>query len=568
MKKGGSFCSAVAFGPFRFEPGNGLWRGDDEVAAAAARARRARRRCSRSPATVVSKQALLDAVVEGHVRHRSVAARGDPRAARSARRRSPQPDLHPDRPSPRLPLHRAGAAPSHSRPVHRRPAGTSGTSSRRALAAPREPAEAVEPSDLALAAPMAPADRRRRRGGRRHGRHRDRLRAASASARRSRARRCASRSRCRRTRRSIRCAARSPCRPTARAWCTSRCTSGRPRLFLRTIDRDAPEPIDGSDGAADPFFSPDGEWIGFFAHGSLKKLRDRRRHAGRALRGARRRGRELGARRHDRLWRRSRRRPRARLRAKAASRSCSPRRRAGRARSRYGWPDVLPDGRAVLYTAVESRRTAASRVLDLTTRTSVTRSSKRPRSAATRRPVISCSSAAAVSRRRRSRCASWRLTAAPRPILRGLATAARRSPARASRFREPDRWSTCPARRPTSTSGCIGSTCAAGSSPCRCRRRRSARRRRARSASARDDGRKRQRAAISGSAISRRGALSRLSPTDTASSPTWRPDGLEIAFAYSKAGPFNLFVRPDRRRRRAAAAAREPVESVPDVVVA
>jgi Tol biopolymer transport system component len=27
-------------------------------------------------------------------------------------------------------------------------------------------------------------------------------------------------------------------------------------------------------------------------------------------------------------------------------------------------------------------------------------------------------------------------------------------------------------------------------------------------------------------------------------SPTWRPDGLEIAFAFSKAGPFNLFVKP------------------------
>ena len=34
-------------------------------------------------------------------------------------------------------------------------------------------------------------------------------------------------------------------------------------------------------------------------------------------------------------------------------------------------------------------------------------------------------------------------------------------------------------------------------------------------------------------------------------SPTWRPDGLEIAFAFSKAGPFNLFVKPvDGRSRR------------------
>ena len=46
---------------------------------------------------------------------------------------------------------------------------------------------------------------------------------------------------------------------------------GRPRLFVRTIDRDTPDLIDGSEGAVDPFLSPDGEWVGFFANGSLKK---------------------------------------------------------------------------------------------------------------------------------------------------------------------------------------------------------------------------------------------------------------------------------------------------------
>ena len=72
----------------------------------------------------------------------------------------------------------------------------------------------------------------------------------------------------------------------------------------------------------------------------------------------------------------------------------------------------------------------------------------------------------------------------------------------------------------------------------------------------------------SGSAISQRGALSRLSADGRSASPTWRPDGLEIAFAYSKAGPFNLFVRPTDADSCAAAAAREPVESVADVMVA
>jgi dipeptidyl aminopeptidase/acylaminoacyl peptidase len=40
------------------------------------------------------------------------------------------------------------------------------------------------------------------------------------------------------------------------------------------------------------------------------------------------------------------------------------------------------------------------------------------------------------------------------------------------------------------------------------------------------------------------GALQRLTDGGQSTSPAWRPDGLEIAFAYSKAGPFNLFLKP------------------------
>jgi serine/threonine-protein kinase len=28
-----------------------------------------------------------------------------------------------------------------------------------------------------------------------------------------------------------------------------------------------PTPLPGTEGAAGPFFSPDGQWIGYFAHG-------------------------------------------------------------------------------------------------------------------------------------------------------------------------------------------------------------------------------------------------------------------------------------------------------------
>jgi Tol biopolymer transport system component/DNA-binding winged helix-turn-helix (wHTH) protein len=48
--------------------------------------------------------------------------------------------------------------------------------------------------------------------------------------------------------------------------------AGVRRLYLRPLDRFEATSIDGSEGAAAPFFSPDGEWVGFFAAGKLKKV--------------------------------------------------------------------------------------------------------------------------------------------------------------------------------------------------------------------------------------------------------------------------------------------------------
>jgi serine/threonine protein kinase/Tol biopolymer transport system component len=46
-------------------------------------------------------------------------------------------------------------------------------------------------------------------------------------------------------------------------------------LFMRRLDEDTVQPIDGSKGGFAPFFSPDGEWIGFFADEKLKKVSTR-----------------------------------------------------------------------------------------------------------------------------------------------------------------------------------------------------------------------------------------------------------------------------------------------------
>jgi len=48
--------------------------------------------------------------------------------------------------------------------------------------------------------------------------------------------------------------------------------AGRCRLFVRALDRAEVQPLDGTDGAQAPFFSPDETSIGFFADGKLKSV--------------------------------------------------------------------------------------------------------------------------------------------------------------------------------------------------------------------------------------------------------------------------------------------------------
>src|SRR5262249_16017736 len=47
---------------------------------------------------------------------------------------------------------------------------------------------------------------------------------------------------------------------------------GSTQLYLRSIDRFEAMPIPGTEGAESPFFSPDGQSVGFFAGGKLKKV--------------------------------------------------------------------------------------------------------------------------------------------------------------------------------------------------------------------------------------------------------------------------------------------------------
>jgi eukaryotic-like serine/threonine-protein kinase len=48
--------------------------------------------------------------------------------------------------------------------------------------------------------------------------------------------------------------------------------NGVPQLYVRAMDSPEAKPIPSTEGAANPFFSPDSQWVGFFAGGKLKKV--------------------------------------------------------------------------------------------------------------------------------------------------------------------------------------------------------------------------------------------------------------------------------------------------------
>jgi serine/threonine protein kinase/Tol biopolymer transport system component len=48
--------------------------------------------------------------------------------------------------------------------------------------------------------------------------------------------------------------------------------SGTQQLYLRAMDSLDSNPVPGTEGAVNPFFSPDGQWLGFFGGGKLKKV--------------------------------------------------------------------------------------------------------------------------------------------------------------------------------------------------------------------------------------------------------------------------------------------------------
>jgi serine/threonine-protein kinase len=316
---------------------------------------------------------------------------------------------------------------------------------------------------------------------------------------------------------------------------------GRARLFLRTIDRETPEPIDGSDDAADPFFSPDSEWIGFFAHGSLKKLRLEGGTpvvlcAARAGAGA------TWARDGTIIFGGGPGGGLARVSQEGGDPVVLAAPTSGSRDLAFGWPDLLPDGRGLIFTAMRLANSAVA-VLDLPSgrQHTVVETAAFGRYSPTGHLVF--------ERRGRLEAAPFslderRVSATPRAILRGVATgrgslagprfAFSRTgslvyvPGASTNGDERLHWMNTEGHLdpvplpPTPISGVDVAPDL----------------RQLALSIETDTG---QDLWIGDLA---RGAISRLPAEGASVSPTWRPDGLAIAFAYSKAGPFNLFIRP------------------------
>ena len=126
-------------------------------------------------------------------------------------------------------------------------------------------------------------------------------------------------------------------------------TNRTTQIYLRRLDQFQATPLSGTDGASTPFFSPDGLWIGFFARGDLKKVSIQGGAAvtlgsSPAVRGASwdENGTIVFAPESNTALRR--------VSADVGGKP-QPVTTLAREEATHRWPQVLPGGKAVLYTA-------------------------------------------------------------------------------------------------------------------------------------------------------------------------------------------------------------------------
>ncbi|HTL46040.1 MAG TPA: protein kinase [Vicinamibacterales bacterium] len=135
---------------------------------------------------------------------------------------------------------------------------------------------------------------------------------------------------------------------------------GVQQLFRRTLDQVDPLPIAGTEGGECPFFSPDGQWIGFFGDGALKKVPVAGGAAVTICPAGFRRGASWGA--HDTIVFASGSSPNL-MQVAAAGGAPKALTTIDSGAVRAQWPELTPDGRAVLYTRMAQGALATARII-------------------------------------------------------------------------------------------------------------------------------------------------------------------------------------------------------------
>lgn len=125
---------------------------------------------------------------------------------------------------------------------------------------------------------------------------------------------------------------------------------GTPRLYVRPLTQTQATPLPDTEGAHSPFFSPDGRWVGFFGHGGLRKVE---LHGGSSVELCRAGGARGGSWSSDGsiIFAPAPTGPLFRVSAAGGTPEPLTKLDASEGEITHRWPQVLPGGQALLFTA-------------------------------------------------------------------------------------------------------------------------------------------------------------------------------------------------------------------------
>jgi serine/threonine-protein kinase len=136
------------------------------------------------------------------------------------------------------------------------------------------------------------------------------------------------------------------------------------RLFTRRLDQPSATELGGTDGAAQPFFSPDGQWVAFFAGGGLKKISVDGGAAVPLCSAIVPSGGSWG---EDGTIVAALTNPGGLVRISAAGGQPTALTELSEGEASHRWPQVLPEGKAVLFTAYPSNSSPDDANIDVMT---------------------------------------------------------------------------------------------------------------------------------------------------------------------------------------------------------